>query len=93
MGFDNHLYVGIDNFFTGQKINQLRMQQGLTAESFCNRLGVSTTSYYKRISGRSTPTPEHLLMIKELSRVPPDDLVVSWEENPKEPLTGWEERR
>lgn len=84
MGFDNYLYIGIDNFFTGKKIEQLRIQQGLTVEAFCEKLNVSTTAYYKWLSGRSTPTLEHLLMIKELSKVPLDDLVVPQEEYPEE---------
>ena len=84
MGYDSYLCIGIDSFFTGKKIEQLRIQQELTVEAFCEKLGVSTTAYYKWVQGRSTPTLEHLLMIKELSKVPLDDLVVSREEYPEE---------
>ena len=80
MGFDNYIYVGIDSIITGQKIEQLRIQQGLTVEVFCEHLGISSTAYYKWIQGRSLPTLDHLVVLRRMCNISLDDIVISRED-------------
>ena len=77
---DHYIYIGIDNIITGQKIEQLRIQKGLTVEAFCEHLGISSTAYYKWVQGRTLPTLDHLIILRKMCNIPLDDIIITRED-------------
>lgn len=62
---------------TGERIQQLRIERGLTAKQITDTLGLTHHSYYKWVWGKSVPSVDNLVMLADLFEVKIDDIIVA----------------
>ena len=62
---------------TGERIQQLRKERGLTAKQITDTLGLIPQTYYKWVRGRSVPSVDNLVMLADIFGVKIDDIIVA----------------
>lgn len=62
---------------TGERIQQLRTERGLTVRQITDTLGLIPQSYYKWVCGKSVPTVDNLVMLSDIFGVAVDDIIVA----------------
>lgn len=62
---------------TGERIQQLRTERGLTAGQVTDALGISRSAYYRWAWGDSLPTVDNLVMLSDILGVKIDDIIVA----------------
>lgn len=62
---------------TGERIQQLRTERGLTAGQVTDALGISRSAYYRWVWGDSLPTVDNLVMLSDIFGVKIDDIIVA----------------
>lgn len=62
---------------TGERIQQLRIERGLTAKQITDALGLIPQTYYKWVWGKSVPTVDNLVMLSDIFGVKIDDIIVA----------------
>lgn len=62
---------------TGERIQQLRTERGLTAKQITDALGLTHHSYYKWVWGKSVPSVDNLVMLADIFGVAVDDIIVA----------------
>lgn len=62
---------------TGERIQQLRIERGLTARQITDALGLTHHSYYKWVWGKSVPSIDTLIGLADLFGVKIDDIIVA----------------
>ena len=54
---------------TGERIQQLRKERGLTAKQITDTLGLIPQTYYKWVWGKSVPSVDNLVMLEIFSTI------------------------
>lgn len=63
---------------TGNKINCLRKEAGMSVIKLTNELGYSTTQViYKWLEGKTLPSPDNLVALAYMFNVTVDDILVT----------------
>lgn len=62
---------------TGERIQRLRKERGLTVRQITDTLGLIPQSYYKWVWGKSVPTVDNLVMLSDVFGVAVDDIIVA----------------
>ena len=62
---------------TGERIQELRLERGLTVRQVADALGIVRASYYKWVWGTSLPTVDNLVMLADIFGVKVDDIIVA----------------
>ena len=62
---------------TGERIQQLRKERGLTAKQITDTLGLIPQSYYKWVWGKSIPSIDSLIGLADIFGVKIDDIIVA----------------
>ena len=62
---------------TGERIQQLRKERGLTVRQITDTLGLITQTYYKWIWGNSIPSIDSLVGLADIFGVKVDDIIVA----------------
>ena len=62
---------------TGERIQQLRKERGLTAKQITDTLGLILQTYYKWAWGKSVPSVDNLVMLADIFGVKIDDIIVA----------------
>ena len=62
---------------TGERIQQLRIERGLTAKQITDALGLTHHSYYRWVCGKSVPSVDNLVMLADIFEVKIDDIIVA----------------
>ena len=62
---------------TGERIQQLRKERGLTAKQITDTLGLIPQTYYKWVWGNSIPSIDSLIGLADIFRVKVDDIIVA----------------
>ncbi len=62
---------------TGERIQQLRIERGLTAKQITDTLGLTHHSYYKWVWGKSAPSVDSLIGLADILGVKIDDIIVA----------------
>ena len=62
---------------TGERIQQLRTERGLTVRQITDTLGLIPQTYYKWAWGKSVPSVDNLVMLADIFGVKIDDIIVA----------------
>ena len=62
---------------TGERIQQLRKERGLTVRQITDTLGLIPQTYYKWVSGNSIPSIDSLIGLADIFGVKVDDIIVA----------------
>lgn len=62
---------------TGERIQQLRKERGLTVRQITDALGLIPQSYYKWVWGVSAPSVDSLIGLADILGVKVDDIIVA----------------
>ena len=62
---------------TGERIQQLRKERGLTAKQITDALGLIHQTYYKWVWGNSVPSIDSLIGLADIFGVKVDDIIVA----------------
>ena len=62
---------------TGERIQQLRIERGLTVRQVADTIGFVPQSYYKWVWGMTLPTVDNLVMLADLFGCKIDDIIVA----------------
>lgn len=62
---------------TGERIQQLRKERGLTAKQITDALGLIPQTYYKWVWGKSVPSVDSLIGLADIFGVAVDDIIVA----------------
>ena len=62
---------------TGERIQQLRKERGLTVRQITDTLGLTIHSYYRWVWGKSVPSVDNLVMLADIFGVKIDDIIVA----------------
>jgi len=62
---------------TGERIQELRLERGLTVRQITDTLGLIPQSYYKWVWGKSLPTVDNLVMLSDIFGVLVDYIIVA----------------
>ena len=62
---------------TGERIQQLRKERGLTVRQITDALGLIPQTYYKWARGDSIPSIDSLIGLADIFRVKVDDIIVA----------------
>lgn len=62
---------------TGERIQQLRIERGLTAKQITDALGLIPQTYYKWVWGKSVPSVDSLIGLADIFGVKVDDIIVA----------------
>ena len=62
---------------TGERIQQLRIERGLTVRQITDALGIIPQTYYKWVWGRSVPSVDSLIGLADILGVKVDDIIVA----------------
>ena len=62
---------------TGERIQQLRKERGLTVRQITDALGLIPQTYYKWVWGRSVPSVDSLIGLADILGVKVDDIIVA----------------
>ena len=62
---------------TGERIQQLRVESGLTVRQITDTLGLIPQTYYKWVWGASVPSVDSLIGLADIFGVKVDDIIVA----------------
>ena len=62
---------------TGERIQQLRRERGLTVRQITDALGLIPQTYYKWVWGKSVPSIDSLIGLADILGVKIDDIIVA----------------
>ena len=62
---------------TGERIQQLRKERGLTVRQITDTLGLILQTYYKWVWGKSIPSIDSLIGLADIFGVKVDDIIVA----------------
>ena len=62
---------------TGERIQQLRKERGLTVRQITDTLGLIPQTYYKWVWGNSIPSVDSLIGLADIFGVKIDDIIVA----------------
>jgi len=62
---------------TGERIQQLRKERGLTVRQITDTLGLIPQAYYKWVWGKSVPSVDSLIGLADIFGVKVDDIIVA----------------
>ena len=68
-------YVNVKR--TGEMIDRLRLERGLTVRELMEMLGMTVQAYYKWLSGVCLPKIDVLVMLADIFGVKVDDIIVA----------------
>lgn len=78
---EDKIYVGIDAKKTGERIQTLRKEKGITVEKLCDVFSVSPQAVYKWQRGDTLPSLDNMLMLCRVLETPIEKIVVMKQED------------